>query len=153
MYLKTSRNLITLPEINISTRPLPVISPTLWTKRPLVIQQNSYPLIHDRQVANPINHRLITCAFLRTFTFLGQVIVLDKLLNYHSLFTLWEGQGTNLITIAQSALDHQLRHSQEATLEKGVGGHSCSSGDWDGQQRGADGFILCQVSFSTKICP
>lgn len=37
------------------------------------------------------------------------------------------------MTIVQSSLDHQPRHSQEATLKTGVGGHSCSSG------RGAKG--------------
>lgn len=85
LYLKTSRHLITLPEINISSRPLPVTSPTLWTKRPLVIQQNPYLLIRNRQVAHLIYHRLITCEFLQTFTLLGQVIVLDKLLTFHTM--------------------------------------------------------------------
>lgn len=92
LYLKTTKHLITVSEINISSRILPVTSPTLRTKRSLTIQQNPYPLICNRQAANLIYSSFITGTFLQTFTFLGQVIVLDKLLNYHSLFTLWGGK-------------------------------------------------------------
>jgi len=56
------------------------------------------------------------------------------------------------MTIVQSSLEHQPRHSQEATLKTGVSGGSCSSGDWEGEgeQREADSFILIQGSFSAR---